>query len=91
MDILDLMVSVKIMAQWVTLGVQKVQCGDSDGAPDELWVELGEGVLVIRLGCLLALSTSDGLDGTKCSVEPGLLGSLHLIQSQTQMVLQVLV
>lgn len=49
------------------------------------------GVGVIRLGGLLALVPRDGLDGAERSVEPGLLGGLHLVQGQTQVVLQVLV
>lgn len=44
-----------------------------------------------RLGCLLALGSGDGLDGAEGPVEPGLLGSLHLVESQTQVVLQILV
>lgn len=44
----------------------------------------------VGLGGLFALGPSDGLDGAQGSVEPGLLGGLNLIESQTQMVLQVL-
>lgn len=44
----------------------------------------------VRLGGLLALGPSDGFDGAECAVEPGLLGGLHLIESQTQVVLQIL-
>ncbi len=43
-----------------------------------------------QLGGLLALGPGDGLDRAERSVEPGLLGSLHLVEGQTQMVLQVL-
>lgn len=46
---------------------------------------------VIRLGGLLALGPSDGFNGAERSVKPGLLGSLHLVEGQTQVVLQVLV
>lgn len=46
---------------------------------------------VIGLGGLLALGPSDGLDGAERPVEPGLLGGLHLVESQPQMVLQVLI
>lgn len=42
------------------------------------------------LGGLLALGPSDGLDGAERSVEPGLLGGLHLVEGQTQVVFQVL-
>lgn len=45
---------------------------------------------MIGLGGVLPLGPGDGLDRAERSVEPGLLGGLHLIQSQTQMVLQVL-
>lgn len=44
----------------------------------------------VRLGGLLALRASDRFDGAERAVEPGLLGGLHLIESQTQVVLQVL-
>lgn len=44
----------------------------------------------VGLGGLFALGPSDGLDGAQGSVEPGLLGGLNLIESQTQMVFQVL-
>ena len=46
---------------------------------------------VIRLGGLLALGTSDGFDGAERSVEPGLFGSLHLVEGQTQVVFQILI
>lgn len=46
--------------------------------PEMVWVKLDDGV--IRLGGLLALCPSDGLDGAERSVEPGLLGGLHLVQ-----------
>lgn len=54
-----------------------------------VWVRLGG--WVIRLGGLLALGPSDGFDGAERSIEPGLLGGLHLVESQTQVVLQVLI
>lgn len=44
----------------------------------------------VGLGGLFALGPSDGFDGAQGSVEPGLLGGLNLIESLTQMVLQVL-
>lgn len=43
-----------------------------------------------RLGGLLALGPRDGLDGAERAVEPGLLGGLHFVEGQTQVVLQVL-
>ena len=54
-----------------------------------VWVKLEDGV--IKLGGLLALGPSDGLDRAERSVEPGLLGSLHFVEGQTQVVLQVLI
>lgn len=45
---------------------------------------------LIGLGGLLALGPRDRLDGAERSVEPGLLGSLNLVECQTQVVLQVL-
>lgn len=54
-----------------------------------VWVHLDDGV--IGLGGLLALGPSDGLDGAERSVEPGLLGSLHLVEGQAEVVLQVLI
>lgn len=54
-----------------------------------VWVKLDN--WVVRLGGLLPLGSSDGLDGAECSVEPGLLGGLHLVEGQTQVVLQVLI
>lgn len=55
-----------------------------------VWVKLGGGGGV-GLGGLLALGPSDSLDGAECSVEPGLLGGLNLVEGQTQVVLQVLI
>lgn len=77
------------MAWWVKLGVQRFQRGELHCTPDMVWVKLGDGV--IRLSGLLALGPSNGLDGTERSVEPGLLGSLYLVEGQTQVVLQVLI
>ena len=54
-----------------------------------VWVKLDNGV--VRLGGLLPLGPSDGLDGAERSVEPGLLGGLHFVEGQTQVVLQVLI
>ena len=42
------------------------------------------------LGGFLALGPGNGLDGAERSVEPGLLSSLHLVESQAQVMLQVL-
>lgn len=52
-------------------------------------VKLEDGV--IRLGGLLALGPSHGLDRAERSIEPGFLGSLHFVEGQTQVVLQVLI
>lgn len=54
-----------------------------------VWVKLDDGA--VRLGGLLPLGPSDGLDGAERSVEPGLLGGLHLVEGQTEVVLQVLI
>lgn len=54
-------------------------------------VKTGCGGGVIGLGGLLALGPGDGLNGAERPVEPGLLGSLHLVEGQAQVVLQVLV
>lgn len=42
------------------------------------------------LSGLFALGAGDRFDGAERSVEPGLFGGLHLVESQTQMMLQVL-
>lgn len=44
-----------------------------------------------RLGVLFSsLGPRGGFDGAERSVEPGLLGGLNLVNSEAQMVLQVL-
>lgn len=54
-------------------------------------VRTGCGGGAVGLGGLLALGPGDGLDGAERPVEPGLLGSLDLVEGQAQVVLQVLV
>lgn len=55
-------------------------------------VDVGKKWMVVssRLGGFFALRPGDRLDGAERSVEPGLLSGLDFIQSQTQVVLQVL-
>ena len=64
------------------------------GAVGALLIAAGEVVVVSgrgQLGVLLApLGARHRLDGAEGAVEPGLLGGLHFIHGQTQVVLQVL-
>lgn len=54
-------------------------------------LRVGSGWMVVGLSGLLALGPGDSFNGAERSVKPGLLGCLHLIEGQTQVVLEVLI